>query len=400
MILVVLPVGFLPQLVRDFVWQADGSILVSTQPDGVLHLGVTQQLVHSFPLRSPFAAGMPLSYHYGMDLVPAVLHRFLGIPVADACLRLVPTMLLALVFLSAYIFGRRWLGSVFASTATALMVVLAEGMGYMPGLVTGNQNIWAVHYFDTPAIVSLYWANPNLPALAFFFAGMWALLRGLADSDRRWSWFLASSVILGVMGSFKIFFIAHTMAALAIAAALCLLRRDRRLAEAVFVTGAACVVLVLPLILPHLGSSVIRVAPTFQTHYWPAAIWKLGLGQIPGFASVVEMAIQKKTSVGGILFGFTLALPLFVLGSFGVRSLGLGGLFRSLVRWKHSPPLDLFFAIFVVLGWLITPLFLVPCIDQRRKCCHAKHCVPRSQSVLAVSRADSWGPYVEEAVSD
>ncbi|MCP5055991.1 MAG: hypothetical protein GY937_04605 [bacterium] len=43
---------------------------------------------------------------------------------------------------------------------------------------------------------------------------------------------------------------------------------------------------------------------------------------------------------------------------------------------------------------------LVPCIDQRRKCCHAKHCVPRSQSVLAVSRADSWGPYVEEAVSD
>ncbi|MCP5058613.1 MAG: hypothetical protein GY937_18080 [bacterium] len=53
-----------------------------------------------------------------------------------------------------------------------------------------------------------------------------------------------------------------------------------------------------------------------------------------------------------------------------------------------------------ILGESDMMAYLVPCIDQRRKCCHAKHCVPRSQSVLAVSRADSWGPYVEEAVSD
>jgi len=50
-------------------------------PDVLLHTSVAAELTHALPPQTPFVAGAPLSYHAGMDLVAAVLHRYGGVDI-------------------------------------------------------------------------------------------------------------------------------------------------------------------------------------------------------------------------------------------------------------------------------------------------------------------------------
>ena len=163
----VLPLAMLPQFTSDFVALEDGTLQFSRFWDGLLHISVTNELAYTFPPQAPFLAGRPLTYHYGMELVAVVFHRFLGIAAAEVCLRLLPALYLSLIPLAVYSFGRRWLGSAPIALITSLLVVLCEDFSYIPGLLLGGDGIWIADYFQVPSIFSLYIVNPLSPAVAF-----------------------------------------------------------------------------------------------------------------------------------------------------------------------------------------------------------------------------------------
>ncbi len=222
----VLPLSILPHFTLDFVALGDGAVRLYQAPDksmyveSLLHIAVTNELAHTFPPQIPFLAGHPLTYHYGMELVAVVFHRFLGIAAADVCLRLLPSLYLGLITLAVYAFGRRWLGSAPIALLTSFLVILGEDFSYIPGLFLGGDGIWIADYFRVPSIYSLYVVNPLPPAIALLFSGLLCLSRGQLDRRNRNTWLGIAAFLFAVMGTFKIFLIVHLMATLGIVAML------------------------------------------------------------------------------------------------------------------------------------------------------------------------------------
>lgn len=88
--------------------QPDGSIRVNMHYyDGFIRIPVTRELTHSVPPQMPFAAGIPLAYHYGMDLFTQMFIRYFGLNVFDLNHRLLLTFFFMLTAAAAFIFFRR-----------------------------------------------------------------------------------------------------------------------------------------------------------------------------------------------------------------------------------------------------------------------------------------------------
>jgi hypothetical protein len=359
----VLPLSILPTFTSDFVALEDGTIQFSQYRDGLLHVSVTNELAHSFPPQAPFLAGRPLTYHYGMELVAVVFHRFLGIAASDVCIRLLPALYLGLVVLAAYSLGWRWLGSAPIALITSLLIVLGEDFSYIPGLLLGGDGIWIADYFQVPSIYSLYLVNPLAPAIALLFSGLLCLSRGLIDRRNRNTWLGVAALLFAVMGTFKIFLILHVMATLLVMALLSIRREQGYFSKAFLATSVACVIVVAPMLVPHERTTVIEVVPELFGTLLPSVLERLELAEFSGFRMVGEMFAVGRPSAGGVAVALFLALPLFIVGSFGVRSVGIPLMLGALCSRKSVPPIRIFLSLFVILGCAMTLLLRVTPVD-------------------------------------
>ena len=359
----VLPLAMLPQFTSDFVAQENGTTQFSRFWDGLLHISVTNELAYTFPPQAPFLAGRPLTYHYGMELVAVVFHRFLGIAAADVCLRLLPSLYLALIPLAVYSFGRRWLGSAPIALITSLLVVLGEDFSYIPGLLLGGSGIWIADYFQVPSIFSLYIVNPLSPAVAFFFSALLCLSRGLEDRRNRNAWLGVTALLFAVMGTFKIFLILHVMAALTVLAVIGLRRDEGYFLRAFVATSVACIIVVAPMLVTHSRTTVIEIAPELFGTLIPSVLERLQLADFPVFRAVRKMFAIEWPSIGGVAATLFLALPLFILGSFGVRSVGIPFMMGALCSWRSAPPIRVYLSSFVILGCVMTLFIRVTPVD-------------------------------------
>jgi hypothetical protein len=61
-----------------------------------------------------------------------------------------------------------------------------------------------------------------------------------------------------------------------------------------------------------------------------------------------------RANVGGVTATLLLALPLFIVGSFGVRIVGIPFMMGALFSWKNVSPIRLFLSLFVVFGCIAT----------------------------------------------
>lgn len=229
---------------RNGLEQPDGSILVRMHYyDGFIRNAVIREVSHSVPPQMPFAAGIPLSYHYGMDLFVSMFNRYLGLGVFDLNHRLLMTFFLALLALAAFIFIRE----TFSSEKTALLgtfLILfgSGGLSYV-ALLFFRQSI-ATNVFHSFYLFDFLGINSFVPALALFFLGSFCLVRVLRHST------LGGLVLTGLFFScvaeFKVFLIAPVIGVLLLAAVVMLIRfRDRSFLRILAVT----VILTSPLFL-------------------------------------------------------------------------------------------------------------------------------------------------------
>ena len=82
-----LPLYFLSFLFRNLTTAGAGALTYFGVSDIVLHTSIAAELSHSIPPQVPSMAGLPLSYHVGMDLVAAVLNRYTGLAIPDLVVR-------------------------------------------------------------------------------------------------------------------------------------------------------------------------------------------------------------------------------------------------------------------------------------------------------------------------
>ena len=304
-------------------------------PDVFLHLAIANELTHSIPPQAPVFAGQPLNYHYGMDLAVAMFASATGLETTDLLLRFMPTLFLALSVLSVYCFARAWLQSGYFGALVAFLVFFGEDFSFIPGFLLGEKRDWSVLFFNMPTVLSLFYTNPMLPALGLLFAGLFCLHRYLLE--RTGAWLFLSALLFVALVEIKLFTALQIMSCLGIGAILyCLLFKKTELFKVAAVTAVLTFPLIVSVVLHNRrGADIITAFVP-----WP-------------YVSIAMARFGLKGWFTGV-FAFTgIALPMYLIGSFGLRVIGLPTVLKTLFRPNRESPLRFVLALFVVIGVVI-----------------------------------------------
>jgi hypothetical protein len=350
------PLALLPMYYHNVAPLPQGGMTFLSKPrDAIFHLSIVNELKHSIPPEVPYLAGLPLGYHYGMDLLNAMLSNVGYLSVLDLTARFTPTLLLTMTTLSVFCFSRMWLRSGYGAVLSAFLVVLGEDLSFVPGLLSGSNEVWSVQYFNAPTTFSLYYMNPMLPALGILFGGLLCLDKFLRE--RSVPWLLFTGFLFAITMEYKIFVAAHVLLVLGIGAVVyVLLFRDVRLVAVLMVTG----LLVAPLVLfAVLGTEA-------ESHVWvwldswpyiPQALEQLGLQDTWLAREVSSLYNGTGLTLAGILALCLVGLPTYLVGSLGFRVLALPGTLKRVIRPSPSTALGFCLALTVLAGPVIALVF-------------------------------------------
>jgi hypothetical protein len=304
-----IPIYVLPFYYRNLSLTGTGGLSFVPLADVLFHTALAGELTHTFPPQIPFIAGEPLSYHVGMDLVAAVLNRIGGIPIADLVVRYCPTMFITMDVLAVFCLARGLIGSGGAAVTAAVLATVAEDLSFIPGVLQNSDQLWIVHYFAAPTVVSLYFLNPMVMAHGLLFTSLFCLQRAIAEP--RWGWAIAAALCCAALAQTKVFVFVQLSAALAIAIAInfAVYRRWMFLKESLAI-GLISAPLVLYTMLANTQGGQIS---------WT---WSSGL------ESYVQNAFRAAS--WPLLATYPLAgLIVYLALTFGFRIVGIGELIKS-----------------------------------------------------------------------
>lgn len=334
--------AFLPFYYTNLTLRPDGKMRAYPVPDVVLHIALANELTHTVPPQAPHFSGHPLSYHYGMDVAVAMFANAAHLSTPDLALRFVPTLLLVLCMLSVFCFSRKWLCSGYFGALVVFLVFFGEDLSFVPGLLLGQDLDWSLRYFSVPpAVLPLFYTNPILPGMGLLFAGLLCLQHYLEERSKAWL-FLTALVFVALM-EVKIFTAAQIMCSLGLAAALYLfVYRNSELFKVAVCTAALAVPLVWPVLLKNKTEAnvVMKFEPGL---YISQAMEAIGL---------------KHWSSGWLRFAFV-AVPIYLVGTLGLRVIGVPSMFNALFRPNPKSALRFILAVFVVLGLLMALMFSI-----------------------------------------
>ena len=338
----IIVLAFLPFYYTNLTPRADGTMRACPVPDVVLHIAIANELTHTIPPQAPHFSGHPLSYHYGMDVAVAMFANATRLNTRDLTLRFFPTLFLALSMLSVFCFSRSWVGSGYFGALVVFLVFFGEDFSFIPGLLLGENVDWSLRYFSLPpAVLPLFYTNPILPGLGLLFAGLFCLQRYL--QERSGAWLFLTALVFVALIEVKIFTAAQIMCSLGVAAVLYLVAyRNSNLFKVAAWTAAVATPLVWPVLLKN--KSEANIVMKFE----------------PGlYISQAMEALGMKDRFSGWLAFATVAVPIYLVGSLGLRVIGVPAIVRAIFRPNPQSALRFILGLFVVIGLLIALVFSI-----------------------------------------
>lgn len=237
---------------RNGIQQPDGSVVINAHYyDGFIRSAVVREVSHSVPPEMPFAAGLPLSYHYGMDLFMAIFHRYLNLNVFDIIHRLCLTWFFLLLFAALFIFIREMTASEETALLGAFLGIFGSGgfaylVTYGLGIYQWGHIFYSFYFFNFAGINSL------LPAFAILAVGFFGLSRYIQTRKVAWLWITA--LLFALVLEFKMFLLGPVVGALFLTSILCsVLHRDHSLWKVLLLTLFLATPLVLVAYLSNSG---------------------------------------------------------------------------------------------------------------------------------------------------
>lgn len=282
--------------------------------DGFTRAALARELTHAVPPQMPFAAGLPISYHYDMNLFISFFYKYLGLELFDLIHRLTLTFYFAVILMSVFVFLRRWSRSRRAALmGTFLLIFGSGGLGWLAGSIGGFKSFWGKIFFSF-YLIDITAINPLLPALAVLFAGLFLFAEYFETS--RPGALAGGAYSLAALAGYKMTFSPPVLAALAgVALVAFLRRRDPRPALA----AASAGVLTVPFLLAAYSHNVGGPAFGLKIHFLKDWI---------GFAMLDAKAFGLAKAWGRVFGGDTgdllglalaaLAGVVFIVGAFGI----------------------------------------------------------------------------------
>jgi hypothetical protein len=337
---------------RNLVKLSSGGLNDFAFDDAIFHISIANELGHSVPPQIPFLPGFPLNYHYGPDLLVRMFADAANLSTIDLTLRFMPTLYMALTVIAIFCFARIWLRMEWAALLVVVLVILGDDFSFLPGMLSNSSNAWAAYLLRVPTTASLYTINPMLPGLAILFASFLCLIRLVRGDGLMWG--VLSSLLLVVLVWVKVFTGAHVLGCLAFSALLyAWLRRDFDLLGVLLLT----MLLAVPSFWEMLtGGGAHFTIQMGSSGYVSSALIRSGLAASTLGRHAISFESDPGTMIGAAWF-LLLALPGFLLASFGARSFGLVLLLKKFRVHDSIGPLRILLAVFVLSGPLAT-LFL------------------------------------------
>jgi hypothetical protein len=338
----VIALAFLPIYYTNLTWRADGTMRVYPVSDVLFHIALANELTHTIPPQSPDFSGHVLAYHYAMDLWVAMIANATGLSTVDLTVRFIPTLLLGLSMLSVFCFSRNWLGSGYFGALVVFLVFFGEDLSFIPGLVLGQNVDWSLRYFSAPpAAFALFFTNPILPGLGLLFAGLICLRRYLGEGGR--AWLFITALLFAALVEVKIFTAAQLMASLGLAAvAYLIFFRNIALIKLAACTAALATPLVCSVFFQN------KSAANMVTKFEPGLY----------VSQAMEAIGMKNWATGWVAFA-GVALPVYLVGSLGLRVIGVPAFFNAIFRPNPASALRFVLGVFVVIGILIALMFSI-----------------------------------------
>ena len=297
--------------------------------DSSYYAAISADLATEIPPDALFYAGHRLGYAYHTQLLPAMVHRFGGVPLMDLYFGYTWPAFLTIAALAAFVLVRR-----LATTGVAVLAVILVFFGsdlsyfvataFQPRQTYWDGTIWSNNWL-TPGAEQLYF-NTWTPALAAAFLGLWAIARH--EEDARMRWLVLAASCFASLVQIKPFGFAPIIAGLA--------------ATAVFARGDGAVrrrsTVVLALTLLIAAPYFYGIRAVYQESQ---AVLHLGIGDLTVLPEKIatqlhlnQMLLQTATRMGGDeklqqVLAFGLAVLVFFIGGLGARLLGVAGVWRS-----------------------------------------------------------------------
>lgn len=320
--------------------QPDGSVIINMKYyDGFLRNAFVRELTHSVPPQMPFASGLPLSYHYGMDLFISMFHRYLHLGVLDLIHRLTLTFFFLFVVSALFIFIRELTSSENAALLGITLVLfgsggLAYGATYFLGIYQWGYIFFSLYLFIFLGI------NSFLPAVGILAAGFFCLSKFL-KTDKT-SWLLFTSLLFVLVLEYKMFFIGPILGALLLSGiVLYVLKRDFSLLKVLLCVLALAFPLIIMAFLRNRGGPQFEFKLSFADWIWfSLRDLKLAVLRKPW----VEMIHRSQYNLVNLLYVIP-TIGIFFFGSFGLSFFTLPSLFKQLFCHKDWRPLRLFLIV-------------------------------------------------------
>ncbi|PYQ14467.1 MAG: hypothetical protein DMF80_12325 [Acidobacteria bacterium] len=309
------------------IFSASGEFLLDpfVAFDTAFHVGLARELAIGYPPQLPGVAGFPVGYHFGADLVRAAALRWGQVDPYDAVSRFDVT-LAALALLLAVRGAARAAGATAAAVTLAGWTLLATDFSF--AFAANPQAHWWADLLRGNILVSLFLANPVVPALAIGLGAVTALSRHEAGEGPGWLGLAAGLAF--ALPFFKVFLGAHLLLGLGVAA---LLRPPR---------GGALAVVAAPCLVATAALAFGRGAETVEVRLAPldlVAVTRESLGLAP---------------LGGVAL-LVWSLP-WLAASLGLRLFGLP---RAAAALRRGPAAGAVLAVMALAAWPLGLLFRV-----------------------------------------
>lgn len=306
---------------------ANGDFLLDAllPADTCFHVGVTRELSLGWPPQVPGLSGFPLGYHFGLDLLRSAALDWAASDPFDQSARFDLTwMALALVLALRAAAQRLGFGPAAVTLAgfTPLLTDFSWLLSFSP------QAHWWADLLRGNLLLSLFLANPAVPALALALGALLALARHLDGEGPAW---LALAMLqAGALPHFKVFLGAHLLLGLGV---LVLLRP--RLQVPALAVALPAAVSTAVLVLGQGGRSVeLALAP---------------FGLVADTFATLDLAPRRGLAL------LAWALP-WLVASLGARVLAIPLALRTL---RDGPPLGVALAAMALAGWPLALLLRV-----------------------------------------
>jgi hypothetical protein len=321
-------VGFLA--LTQYAWNrplASGEFLLDplVPYDTAFHVGLTRELAIGYPPQVPGVSGFPLGYHLGLDLVRAAALRFAGVDPYHAIARFDVTLGALALVLALRAVAQALRGSALA-VALVPWTLLATDFSFV---FAGNpQAHWWTDLLRGNLLLSLAVSNPIVPALGLVLGVLVALARHQDGQGRGWLGLAALQA--AALPFFKVFFGAHLLLGLGLAAVVA----GRTSLRALAAVGLPCAAATAALVFGQGGQTLdVALAPWDLVRETREI---LGLEPVAGIRLVAWAAAWVLASLGLRLVGVPTALravrsplaPARVMAWMALCAWPLGLLFR------------------------------------------------------------------------